>query len=98
MKDNKDDKIIQISKYINKTNLNKIIKWSPSRYCEHKKADIIKKVLSMKCGDKFTCHTGSYTSSNGWGWGYTFTRTERYLLIEDIGGTVEVLECKGGTR
>ena len=86
--------LIQIDKFVTKTNLNKIIKWSSSKYCEYRKEDIVKKVMNMKVGETFNCSTGSYTENNSWGYGYKFTRTTGYLVIECIGGKINILAYK----
>lgn len=59
----------------NKTNLNKIIKWSSSRFNEYKKGNVIKQILTaLKDGADTEIHfvTGAYTEKNCWGWGCDF--------------------------
>lgn len=80
----------------NKTNLNKIIKWSSSIFNEYKKSEVINIILqAIKDGEDTQRHfgTGSFTERNSWGWGYDFeikngqatiTHTvtkEKYILI-----------------
>lgn len=59
----------------NKTNLNKIIKWSSSRFNEYKKSEVIKKILTALADGvdtKIHFGTGAFTERNCWGWGYDF--------------------------
>lgn len=68
---------------VNKTNLNKIIHWSPSKYCEYRKSNIIYKILNLKDGEEFIAHTGSYTENNSYGRSYLITRCKDKLRIAD---------------
>lgn len=70
----------------NKTNLNKIIKWSTSRFNEYKKSEVIEYILSdFKKGKdvKKTYGTGSYSESgNLAGWRYVFTIKNKKATLE----------------
>lgn len=59
----------------NKTNLNKIIKWSSSRFNTYTKAKVIDKILqAVNKGEDCEHHfgTGAFSERNCWGWGYIF--------------------------
>lgn len=82
---------------VSKTNLNKLIKWSSSKYCEYKKNDIINKVLNLKEGEEFSCSTGSYSEKgHQYGWSYVFIRERNSLGIDILiiknGGGIALLE------
>jgi len=76
---------------LNKTNLNKILHWTNSRYNEYRKPDVIEKILAMaKKGEDiektfYTGKTSYLTQSSGVSRSYTFkikqgkiTITEKY--------------------
>lgn len=80
----------------NKTNLNKIIKWSSSRFNEYKKGEVIKEILTaLTNGIDTEIHfgTGAFTERNCWGYALKIqngTATlkhdvtgEMYLLLGD---------------
>jgi len=71
---NKNKKIVNIN--ANKTNLDKILKWSTSRFNEWKKSEVINNILEAinKGKDvKKTYGTGCYSSSGSClGWKYVF--------------------------
>ena len=57
----------------NKTNLNKIIKWSSSRFNEYKKSEVIDRILqAIKKGEDYEQRfgTGAFTERNCWGCAY----------------------------
>ena len=93
----------------NKTNLNKIIKWSSSSFNEYKKSTVIKKILTaLSDGTDTEMHfgTGAFSERNCWGWGYDFvikdgnatlTHTvtrETYLLIKTQEVSAKNKQCK----
>lgn len=65
-----------------KTNLNKIIKWTSSKFNEYCKSEIIDIALRLKPSQTFICRCGSYAEGayNG-GNIYRFMRTENTLVI-----------------
>lgn len=59
----------------NKSNLNKLIKWSSSCFNEYKKSEVINIILhAISKGEDVERHfgTGSFTERNSYGWGYDF--------------------------
>ena len=80
--------------FVTKSNLNKIIRWSPSKYCEYRKSEIVNRVLDLGEGEEFRCSSGSY-SENGhlYGINYTFYRNGEYLIFGD-GSDFLVLKYK----
>lgn len=85
--------------FVTKTNLNKIIKWSTSRYCEFRKKDIINKIMSLKNGDDFSCSTGSYSERGHlYGCSYYIYRNNNKLCIDDGNEIWELIykEIKNG--
>lgn len=71
-----------------KTNLNKIIKWSTSRYNEYKKKDVVNIIYdAIKNKENIELGTGSYTERGGC-WGRTYE-----LIFED--GIPILYENKG---
>ena len=74
----------------NKTNLNKIIRWSTSRFCEWRKHEVIEDILDkIKIGRdvRYEYRTGSYAeSSHLSGWGYLLEiKNNKITLTEVIG-------------
>ena len=71
----------------NKTTLNKVIKWSSSKFNEYKKhevVDIILKVYKENKNCEMTFGTGAFTERNCWGW--------RYHLVKEYGKTTLTTE------
>ncbi|MGN0961308.1 MAG: hypothetical protein ACI4PF_03825 [Christensenellales bacterium] len=56
---------------LNKTNLNKIIKWTSSKFNIYKKSEIINKLLKMANGETIEFSCGSYSES-GYNGGYHY--------------------------
>ncbi len=57
----------------NRTNLNKILKWSSSRFNEFTKTQVISKIIdAVNNGVNYEYHfgTGAFSERNCWGWGY----------------------------
>lgn len=77
-------------KKANKTNINKIVKWSTSRHNEYRKSDVVDDMMyKIKKGKntRTEYRTGAYSSSgHGSGYGYTLViRNKRVKIIEKIG-------------
>lgn len=81
---------------LNKTNLNKLIKWTSSKFNEYTKNEIIDKVLRLKPFEEFECRCGSY-GQGAWNGGvyYKFYRVENELILQ-INDIVSVLEVNNG--
>ena len=81
---------------LNKTNLNKLIKWTSSKFNEYTKDEIIDKVLRLKPFEEFECRCGSY-GQGAWNGGvnYKFYRVEDELILQ-INDIVSVLEVNNG--
>lgn len=81
---------------LNKTNLNKLIKWTSSKFNEYTKNEIIDKVLRLKPFEEFECRCGSY-GQGAWNGGvyYKFYRVEGELILQ-INDIVSVLEVNNG--
>jgi hypothetical protein len=79
---------------LNKTNLNKLIKWTSSKFNEYTKDEVIDRVFRLKPMEEFWCRCGSYSEGayNG-GVIYRFKRTIDKLIV-GINDNVEVLEVK----
>ena len=77
---------------LNKTNLNKLIKWTSSKFNEYTKDEIIDKVFRLRPGEIFECRCGSY-GKGAWNGGvdYRFYRAVNKLVIS-MNDIVEVLE------
>lgn len=76
---------------LNKTNLNKVIKWTSSKFNEWSKSKIIDQILTMKVGEILTASCGSY-SEKSWcgGYNYKIVKTINKLII-DCNGKIKVL-------
>lgn len=61
---------------LNKTNLNKIIKWTSSKFNEFTKAEVIDEILRMQVGEERAFSCGSY-GEGAWNGGY------HYLIRKD---------------
>lgn len=76
----------------NKTNLNKVIRWSSSSSNEFTKAQAIKRILdAIEKGADYKYHfaTGAFSIRNCWGWGYDFEiKDGRATLTHDVTGEV----------
>ena len=79
---------------LNKTNLNKLIKWTSSKFNEYTKNEVIDIVLNLNPFEEFQCRCGSYSEGayNG-GIIYYFKRTLDKLIVV-INDNIEVLEAK----
>ena len=78
--------------FVTKTNLNKVIKWSTSKYCEFRKEDIINKIMSLKNGDDFSCSTGSYSErGHQQGLSYYIYRRNNKLYIDNWNEIFELI-------
>lgn len=79
----------------NKTNLNKIIKWSSSRSNEYKKSKVIDIILqAIKKGEDYERHfgTGAFSERNCWGWGYILKiQNGMAILKHDVTGEMYLL-------
>lgn len=80
---------------LNKTNLNKLIKWTSSKFNVYTKDEVIDKVFRLKPMEEFWCRCGSYRE-NSWNGGieYHFKRTLDKLIV-GMNDNVEVLDVKG---
>ena len=80
---------------LNKTNLNKLIKWTSSKFNEYTKNEIIDKVLRLKPFEEFECRCGSY-GQGAWNGGinYKFYRATDKLIIQtnQMNDTLKFLE------
>lgn len=79
---------------LNKTNLNKLIKWTSSKFNEYTKDEVIDRVFRLNPNEEFWCRCGSYGEGayNG-GINYYFKRTLDKLIVV-INDNIEVLEVK----
>ena len=79
----------------NKTNLNKIIKWSSSRFNYYKKSEVIKEILSaLSVGDDVEIRygTGAFSERNCWGWAYVLTiKNGQATVRQDVTGETYIL-------
>lgn len=79
----------------NKTNLNKIIKWSSSRFNEYKKNEVIDRILqAIKKGEDYEQRfgTGAFTERNCWGWAYIIKiQNGTATLRQDVTGEMYLL-------
>ena len=69
---------------LNSTNLNKVIKWTSSKFNELKKKEVIEIILAMQVGEVKFFNCGSYTE-NAWNGGlsYKVYRTTKNVVIEN---------------
>lgn len=77
---------------LNKTNLNKLIKWTSSKFNEYTKDEIINKVFRLKPDETLEVRCGSY-GKGAWNGGidYKFYRTVNKFVVH-MNDIVEVLE------
>lgn len=78
---------------LNRTNLNKIIKWTSSKFNEYTKKEVVDKVLKLRPTQRFECNCGSYAEGgyNG-GIHYVFQRDISKLIMSTNGRMVTILE------
>lgn len=77
---------------LNKTTLNKLIKWTSSKFNEYTKDEVIDRVFRLNHNEEFWCRCGSYGEGayNG-GVIYRFKRTADKLIV-GMNDNVEVLD------
>lgn len=84
---------------LNKTNLNKIIKWTSSKYNVWNKAEVVDRLLNL-CDNEiweFDCGSFAEGAYNG-GYSYEATMHHTYLLIVEVNTKKEYRLYKRGAE